>query len=110
MKSKNPLVSLTLIIGVSVSFVLLIAGLAQSILHPVDLLGTAPTPREAMDGVRQGDAAATITLGILALMLTPFARVVMMVYEFARAREGPFVAISIVVLCLLFTSIAIGMR
>lgn len=109
MKSKNPLVSITLIAGVSASFVLLIGGLAFSIGQPVGLSERAPAPQEIVRGLSYGDPAAIITAGILVLMLTPFARVVVLLYEFVRAREGSFVVISIVVLCLLITSIAIGM-
>ena len=109
MKSKNPLVSITLIAGVSISFVLLIAGLALSVGRPVGLSASAPQPSSIVQGAVEGDPGALITAGILVLMLTPFARVVVLLYEFARAREGSFVAISIVVLCLLITSIAIGM-
>ena len=108
-RSKNPLVSATLIAGVSISFVLIIAGLALAISRPIGLSVSTPPPSDLVKAISDGDPASLITAGIFVLMLTPFARVLVLLDEFARARESSFVVISIVVLCLLITSIAIGM-
>jgi uncharacterized membrane protein len=107
-KPRNPLVAATLLAGVTISFVLLAVGFLQAIADPVPLIAETPTPYVALRGALSGEASATIMAGLLVLMLTPFARVIVLLYEFARAREGSFVAISIVVLCLLVTSIAIS--
>lgn len=108
MNAKNPLVARTLMIGVAVSFVLIAIGLVEAMLHPQPLLVTSPSPAEVAGGIFRANAAATVMAGLLVLMLTPFARVVVLLYEFARDREGSFVAISIVVLFLLIASIAIS--
>ena len=61
-----------------------------------------------MRGLVRGDATATIDAGLLVLMATPIARVLVLVVEFIRFRETPFALISIVVLFLLAASVTIG--
>jgi uncharacterized membrane protein len=95
---------------VAISFVLVLVGLFQAMLQPQPLIVPSPAPGEIASGIRAGSPAATVMAGLLVLMLTPFARVLVLGFEFARQREGPFVAISIVVLLLLITSIVIGMQ
>lgn len=95
--------------GVTVSFVLLTAGVVRSI-------GAGPAgplrPQNFSDtlaGVIRFEAAPLIHVGLLVLLLTPFARVVALVLEFARERDRTFVAVSFGVLFLLITTIMIGM-
>ena len=110
MNGRNPIVARTLVAGVAISFVLLAIGVIEAIVDPIPLIQRTPGVEEAVRGVLRGDAAATMTAGLLVLMLTPFARVVVLIFDFARKREGSFVIISVVVLLLLFTSIAISVR
>ena len=95
--------------GVVISFVLLTVGLLLSLgnemgpaIHP-EAIGTIAR------GILRLDAAATIHLGLLALLATPFARVVALLVQFARERDRPFVTVSFGVLLLLITTITIGM-
>ena len=50
-----------------------------------------------------------IHIGILALLLTPFARVVVLVAQAARQRDLSFVFVSFGVLLLLITTILVGL-
>ena len=49
-----------------------------------------------------------MSLGLVILLATPAARVVVLVWQFARRREWAFVAISLTVLAVLAASVAIG--
>jgi len=69
---------------------------------PVPLSSLAGTLRAASEG----DGAALIQSGLLVLIGTPVARVVMLLVGFARARQWTYVALSAVVLGALATSIA----
>jgi len=53
----------------------------------------------------RGDASAIIQSGLLLLIATPVARVVLSVVAFAMERDVLYVAISVVVLCILLCSI-----
>jgi uncharacterized membrane protein len=55
-----------------------------------------------------GDGEAVIEAGLLLLMLTPFARVVVLAAGWLVARDWAFAAVAVVVLLLLAISIALG--
>jgi uncharacterized membrane protein len=61
----------------------------------------ALTPGAIIDGLAAGSASAYIQLGLLALILTPVARVVVTTILFWRQRDWPFVLFSGVVLMIL---------
>lgn len=50
-------------------------------------------------------ADAVLRIGVLLLVLTPAARVSMLVYGYCRTREYPFALASFIVLALLFISV-----
>lgn len=100
------LVSRTLTAGVLVSFALLVAGLIESFFQARS--ASAPAASEVLPGVLEGEPTATVTAGLMVLMLTPLLRVVVLAFEFIRAREISFAIISIGVLFLLAVSVAIS--
>jgi uncharacterized membrane protein len=59
------------------------------------------TVRGVLAGVARGDSASIIQLGVLLLIATPVARVLMSVIGFARERDWMYVACSLIVLALL---------
>lgn len=69
----------------------------QFVPHPVSLLH----PAEWANGISRGDAASIVTLGILLLVATPIARVVLAVVGFALERDRLYMAISLGVLAVL---------
>ena len=59
-------------------------------------------------GVLRGESIAIIQLGVLLLIATPIARVLISVIGFARERDWLYVGCSLLVLLLLFFSLAHG--
>lgn len=101
--------SMTLLAGVIASFVFLSLALAIDMLSTERASNLAPAQvRHLFADALHGDPAALAHIGILVLLATPLARVIVLVTEFTRARDRAFTAISIGVLLLLGVSIAIG--
>lgn len=82
---------LTLIAGVMVSFVLLISGLVL----------------QQMPGF---DSRYLLEAGIIILLGTPVARVLILAIGLMRARETSFAFVAFCILLLLSVSVAIGLR
>jgi len=103
-------VAVTLRAGVAASFLLLCLGTAVYFVAPQSaaMLGPRALPG-LLSEVLQGSPIAIVHLGLLLLLLTPIARVVVLLAEFVRAREFSFTLISIGVLFLLVLSIVIGL-
>jgi uncharacterized membrane protein len=59
-------------------------------------------------GLAQGDPLAILSLGLLVLLLTPVARVVVSILAFARERDRLYVAITTLVLLILLVSFLLG--
>jgi uncharacterized membrane protein len=101
-------------IGVSVTVAILLLGLG---LFVVDQLGAdhitrdaamgrgvpiqALTPGAIIDGLAAGNPASVIQLGLLALILTPIARVAVTTILFWRQGDRPFILFSGIVLMIL---------
>lgn len=105
-RNRHPLVSWTLNGGVIISFALLVLGLLESMIRPAG--SGKPGIEDIPAGLLDGEPAATVTAGLVVLMLTPLLRVVMLTIEFIRERDSPFAMISIGVLFLLAVTIAIS--
>lgn len=69
---------------------------------------TLRTVEGVIGGVLRGESIAIIQLGVLLLIATPIARVLISVIGFARERDWMYVACSLLVLLLLFYSLAHG--
>ena len=111
MKTRSPLTAKVLRDGVLLSFALLLLGTIFVLVadRPVDSLHASDL-KHAGSQIHDGDLSVFIHIGLIVLMLTPFARIVVLVYEFARERESAFVAISLGVLLFMIASIVIGIR
>ena len=59
-------------------------------------------------GVRRGDSAALLPLGVLLLLATPVARVFLSVLGFVKERDWLYVGCSLIVLAILVYSLAHG--
>ena len=59
--------------------------------------------------LRAGPADALLTIGLMILMATPILRVVVSLVEYVRMRDWFFVATTMVVLLVLFVTIAVAM-
>ncbi|MGA7614448.1 MAG: DUF1634 domain-containing protein [Thermoanaerobaculia bacterium] len=107
---RNAATSITLLTGVIVSGVLLLSGLI------LQLVRGGPTPQlqslelhAVLPRLATLDPVMVIHLGVLALMFTPFARVIVQMATFARRREWAFALISAGVLFLLAIGVAAGL-
>ncbi len=101
--------ALTLKAGVLLSCGLLVIGIAIAVIHPT---ATGPLkPGHILQlpaAIASGSSAAMVHLGLLVLMITPLARIVVLAYEFLRERDYSFAMISLGVLLLLILSFALG--
>ena len=101
-------VALALKGGVTLSLGLMLAGLAAG------ALSGRPLPDEAsrLDLVVAlalgGDPAGLLSLGLLVLLATPAVRVLVLAYQFARAREWRMLAVTALVLAVLAYSLLTG--
>jgi uncharacterized membrane protein len=63
---------------------------------------------DVLAGLTHGDPLAILSLGLLVLLLTPVARVLVSILAFARERDWLYVAITAVVLLILVVSFLLG--
>ena len=101
-------VSWTLFSGLTVSVVLIVLGWFF-------ILRAGGSSKEHADGLRvilsravQGDGTAILGLGLVVLMFTPVARVLILAAGWAKSRDWTFSLIAFVVLALLGLSIYLG--
>lgn len=121
-RRTEALIGRLLRVGVLASVALVLAGTALTFArHPgyatdraaVEAL-TGPharfphTPGAVLSGVRAGDGAAVVVLGLLVLIATPVLRVAVSIALFGYQRDRTFVAVTSAVLALLLVSLAIG--
>ena len=60
---------------------------------------------EILSGLRTFDGLAIIQIGVLLLIFTPIARVVFSIFSFLIEKDYMYVAIGIIVLCVIITSL-----
>lgn len=95
--------------GVILAVAIVLVGLALLAAgRPMPPGGLRPTeiPRE----LAAGSPAGFLGLGVLLLMLTPVARVLLSVAYFARERDRAYVAITLTVFLILMAGVALGLR
>lgn len=128
MRGMERLVGRVLIVGVSLSLVLLLvgsllffirgdSGYGQTTARTADLVrapqaGVPPayphTVPAVVAGIADGHAYAVISLGLLALIATPVVLVALALVGFIRARDRAYIAIAAAVLGILLISFALG--
>lgn len=106
--SAGAVVSYTLTAGVAASLSVMAAGYILALARGGPLPGAATPLPELAAGLRAVEPGAVMSLGLMLLLATPAARVVVLVWVFARRREWPFVAASLIVLAVLAASVLIG--
>jgi len=104
----NRRISLVLMVGMVVSLALIVSGLALYALSPSSGKDVALGPIEAFRALSAGDPLGLVDLGILLLIATPMARVVVALYSFAKGSEWKMVAISAAVLAIIGLAILVG--
>jgi uncharacterized membrane protein len=99
----------TLVAGVVAGMALLAVGLVLTLVGRGALGAVALRAPAALRDAAHLRAAGFYSLGLLALILTPFIRVLGSIIAFAVAREWRFVAVTSAVLVIMIVSIAVGL-
>lgn len=106
--SAGVAVSRVLTMGVAGSLTMMAGGFLLALVRGGPIPAETTPLNGLAAGLGQGDARAFMSLGVLILLATPAARVVVLCWEFAKRREWAFVLISLTVLGVLGASVLIG--
>ena len=104
------LIHYTLLAGVSTSAILLILGLLIMLVRDTPRPEAAPPLSEILRQAFMANGVDLLYLGLLLLMITPVARVMMLVYGYARIGWWRFALISLLVVVLLSIGLALGIE
>ena len=104
------LIRYTLRAGVSMSTILLIVGLFIVLVRGTPRPEVPPPLNEILRLASTGNEVSLLYLGLLLLMITPVALVTMLAYGYARIGWRRFALVSLLVLFLLGTGLASGIK
>jgi uncharacterized membrane protein len=93
--------------GMVISLAMMLIGLIAYAISPGSP-DVALDPIEAVRQVLQGNPVGLLCLGIMFLIVTPLARILVALAEFARAKEWRMVYVSIVVVVIVAIAIIVG--
>ena len=110
-------------VGVVLSIAIMLVGMAVTFAHHPEYfssrpaLGALTSPKthfqntllEVISGIRRGGGEAIVMAGLLVLIATPVARVVLSVVVFVKVRDRLYAAITSAVLMILLFSFAVGL-
>ncbi|MGH1648193.1 hypothetical protein IGI66_003249 [Enterococcus sp. AZ048] len=96
-------------IGVIVSAVIILVGLALLFLNPTAAHQTPTTLETIFKGMVQFNGEAFVMFGLFCLILTPVLRVVVSIFAFAKEKDYLYVAITILVLIILIIGMSFGL-
>jgi uncharacterized membrane protein len=102
------LIHYTLLAGVSTSAILLTLGLLIILVRDTPRPEVAPPLSEILHQAFMANGVDLLYLGLLLLMITPVARVMMLVYGYARIGWWRFALISLLVMVLLSIGLTLG--
>ena len=119
----NTAIFITLRAGVLISIVIIIVGSTITFVHHPDYFSSRPalgeltspkahfpnTLADVFTGVRDMRGQAIIALGLIVLIATPVARVIMSVFVFLVEHDWLYTAITTAVVIILFISFSIGL-
>jgi uncharacterized membrane protein len=101
----------SLLAGLVVSGLMLVAGLALSMLHGhAGPQGRPPSAESLIRRAARGDGVAWLDLGLICLIATPVLRVVVLAVGWGLAGERRFAAVATTVLALLVLGLVLGVR
>lgn len=99
----------TLLAGLVLGGLLLLVGLAESLLRgQARPEGRPPSVASMLGEASRGSGVALLDLGLLVLMGTPILRVAVLALGWGLSGEKRFLAVALIVLTLLVLSIALG--
>lgn len=94
--------------GFRVSIVLLMAGLALSLVRRQALPDTLGSPAVIFEGMLDGNGSSLVALGILAVVATPFAAAGVIAWSFLQEGDRRYAGISALVLAILIGSLVVS--
>lgn len=107
-RDLNEMVHWVLVIGLFVSAILMLIGLAIDLLLHRALPATVVPPAEAIRRAASLRPSGFLSLGLLTLILTPLLRVVGSLLVFAWERDGRYVVVTALVLIVMLVSLWVG--
>jgi uncharacterized membrane protein len=93
--------------GMVLSLSMMLVGLIAYAINP-SAPDVALNPIEAVHQLLQGNPIGLLSLGIMLLIVTPLARILVALAEFARGREWRMVVVSLVVVTVVAIAILVG--
>jgi uncharacterized membrane protein len=105
----NRLARAVLVVGVAIAMTCMVSGLLWLVLSGKPFAAAGIGPLEIPAAIASGDPNALIDLGIVALVATPFLRVLAVLGLAAAEGDRDFVLISAAVVGLVLLAVLIGM-
>jgi uncharacterized membrane protein len=105
----NRTVSTVLVVGIAVSVGLMILGLLLAAIRGEDPR-TALAVTKIPGGLAHGDAGGLMSAGVVALLLTPALRVVVLLAAYVGRRQWLFAVLSATVLGVMVVSVVLGLQ
>ncbi len=93
--------------GFRVSVVIMAVGLALAVIRQEALPSTLEQPADIARGIFEADPDAIVGLGIISIILTPFASTIVIATAFFRQGDRRYATISALVLLILLVSIGL---
>lgn len=103
------LVARVLETGFRVAVVIMAVGLILAVIRREALPSTMEQPAGIVRGIAQGESDAIIGLGIISIILTPFASTIVIAVTFYRQGDRLYTAVSGLVLLILLVSIGLSL-
>ncbi len=108
MDDVERMVSRVLTAGIALSVVLMAVGLVLGALSGDGMSRGVIPLRDLPRGLAAFEPAAYLSLGLIALIATPFVRVAGSIFAFARQRDYRYVLVTATVLAIMCLSVALG--
>ena len=102
------MVSRVLSIGIGAAVALLLSGLVIGVVSGEGMPTDVVSLPGLLPGLKEPDAAAYLSLGLLVLIATPFVRVAGSIVAFARERDRRYVLVTAVVLAVMCLGVVLG--
>jgi len=109
-KAFDARIARTLFVGLVASIAIMVAGLVLAAAHGHNAVQHVLPLADVPSHLAQGDPASVLDLGILLLFATPLAGVLVAAAQFAQERDRQFLAISLMLLCVLCVGFIVGLR
>jgi uncharacterized membrane protein len=100
----------TLLGGLWLSVAVMVAGFVLAAIAGLHQSAHVTPLQDVVSGLTRGKPSAVLSLGILLLFATPFAGVLVALFEFLRLRDTPFVWVTVALLVILIIGFAVALR